>query len=395
MLLVLLGWRGSGKDTFANYIVNNYKFRKYAFADSVKDISSDLYNVPRNLFDDPIKKNEKLSDPDLFQYSPRDICIHVGQSIKKIDPQIWIKRILEKININKLNVITDCRFPNELETVKNKFPHCKSIWIDRFDSIPNECVNETSENSLNKKDAEFSIKNKDCIETFHGSIDSFLSQFNLIKCDTDSSESESEYDSESSYDSGSGSGSSSYETESSSEDISDNYISNKSKTMEELKEKYPDYIKFIDSLDISYPRLFIPLNQTIYVDRYGITDIDSCTSWCRDPYEYRCIVTKNKEKIFDIYIDIPIGYEDYGEFKIIVNFDYDEIDPSNNELVYLDESLSKKELQIILDLIKTFHSNEKYIHSYGHEAKYTDTLGTDIIDHIKNQIKHDLKFEFN
>lgn len=173
MLIVLLGWRGSGKDTFAEYLINNYSFTKFAFADGVKDITSELYNIPRELFDDPIKKNEKY-----ITFSPRDACIHIGQSVKKLDPYIWINRVINKMKMYEKCVISDCRFPNELEKVKEIYKDCYTIWIDRYNEIPEECKNEESENSLNHTHADYIISNKKEFNDFYKEIDKFIEKIN-------------------------------------------------------------------------------------------------------------------------------------------------------------------------------------------------------------------------
>ena len=41
----LLGQKGSGKDTLADYLVNNKGFVKYSFATPVKNISKILFNL--------------------------------------------------------------------------------------------------------------------------------------------------------------------------------------------------------------------------------------------------------------------------------------------------------------------------------------------------------------
>ena len=92
--IILVGWRGSGKDTFADYLVKHYNYKRYAFADAVKEYSANLYDIPRHLFDDPLKKNQKYA----FNKSPRDICIHVGEMAKKINENIWVDKVFHSIN---------------------------------------------------------------------------------------------------------------------------------------------------------------------------------------------------------------------------------------------------------------------------------------------------------
>lgn len=174
--VVLVGWRGSGKDTFANYLTNTHNFKRYAFADAVKDYSANLYDIPRHLFDHPMKKNQIV----YCNKSPRDICIHVGEMAKKMNENIWVDKVYNSIisSNHTSNVISDCRFPVELSTMK-KLPNCITVWIDRFNSIPEECKYEPTENSLNQSHCELTVVNKGTLFDFYSNIEYFLDNFNF------------------------------------------------------------------------------------------------------------------------------------------------------------------------------------------------------------------------
>ena len=178
--IILVGWRGSGKDTFADYLVKHYNYKRYAFADAVKEYSANLYDIPRHLFDDPLKKNQKYA----FNKSPRDICIHVGEMAKKINENIWVDKVFHSINGSSSssssgggNVISDCRFPVELNRMK-MLENSVSVWINRFEEIPDECINEPTENSLSQSDCDLTVVNKGTMYDFYCNIEYFLDNFN-------------------------------------------------------------------------------------------------------------------------------------------------------------------------------------------------------------------------
>ncbi|OAJ75191.1 hypothetical protein AYJ08_05905 [Brevibacillus sp. SKDU10] len=88
----------SGKDTVAAYLVEHYDFIQYAFGDGIKRICRELF--PEQFVDD--KK-------------PRALLQGVGQAMRAIDPDVWIKRTMREVYTAQGFdvVITDLRQPNE------------------------------------------------------------------------------------------------------------------------------------------------------------------------------------------------------------------------------------------------------------------------------------------
>lgn len=58
VLLGLVGRAGSGKDTIAEQLILNHNFVRVAFADKLKEIISDAFDIPLHYFNDRDKKNE-------------------------------------------------------------------------------------------------------------------------------------------------------------------------------------------------------------------------------------------------------------------------------------------------------------------------------------------------
>ncbi|MGG0757540.1 AAA family ATPase [Brevibacillus laterosporus] len=96
--IALTGKMRSGKDTVAGYLVEHYDFIPYAFGDGIKRICHELF--PEQFVDG--KK-------------PRALLQGVGQAMRAIDPDVWIKRTMREVNQASLFdvVITDLRQPNE------------------------------------------------------------------------------------------------------------------------------------------------------------------------------------------------------------------------------------------------------------------------------------------
>lgn len=157
MIILLSGFAGSGKDTFADWLVENRGYKKYAFADELKKEVSEKMNIPLNYFYDRDLKDKIIKDGK----RPRDYLIEYGEKMRNEDINHWIKKI--PTTDDKI-VISDCRFPNE----QKYFPEAITIWIHRkvekiFDNTsvgPDDCMYVVY-NNTDKFDGEYIYKQID------------------------------------------------------------------------------------------------------------------------------------------------------------------------------------------------------------------------------------------
>lgn len=102
-----------GKDTFGSIAVNDYNFTRLAFADNVKKLAA-------TIFPDEFKHNSK----------PVELLQWFGNTMRERDPDIWIKHLANDIAVIEAYneeyctdtdiVITDVRYPNEVEFLRNR-----------------------------------------------------------------------------------------------------------------------------------------------------------------------------------------------------------------------------------------------------------------------------------
>lgn len=130
MIIGITGYKRSGKDTLADYLTN-LGFIKISFADKLREICSDLFNVSMDYFIDDDKKDTPLAS--LNNKTPRELLIHVGQGMRDFDPNIWITTALRKCVDTQDYVIPDVRNANEADAIHNL--HGMIIRIER-----NGCV---------------------------------------------------------------------------------------------------------------------------------------------------------------------------------------------------------------------------------------------------------------
>lgn len=128
ILIGLMGYARSGKDTIAKSLIDRLGFKRLSFADIMKEdlneffktqVWEDLKNQNINLeFEDIDFLNPKTSE---IKETLRPYMIWFGEKMKEINgPHHWTNRAFSKIEeCDQKLVITDVRRINELEIFKN------------------------------------------------------------------------------------------------------------------------------------------------------------------------------------------------------------------------------------------------------------------------------------
>ncbi|VVC05802.1 Uncharacterised protein [uncultured archaeon] len=130
MIIGLMGWTGSGKDTVSDYLVQKYGFKKLGFADSLKEAISSVFDWPLDMLQGSTKESrvwrEKI-DPwwakrlGISNLTPRYILQKWGTDVcrRYFNDDIWIASLERKLRISVQNiVIDDCRFSNEVAMIR-------------------------------------------------------------------------------------------------------------------------------------------------------------------------------------------------------------------------------------------------------------------------------------
>jgi len=142
MIIGICGFIGCGKDTVADYLINEHGYTRESFAGNLKDAVSVIFGWDREMLEGRSTESrewreqvdtwwaDKLNMPTL---TPRWVLQYWGTEVarKGFHDEIWIRSLERKLQ-NKSNVvITDCRFPNEVSSIKNQGGHI--VWVQRGD----------------------------------------------------------------------------------------------------------------------------------------------------------------------------------------------------------------------------------------------------------------------
>ncbi len=129
MIIGVCGFIGSGKDTVADYLTNFHGFRRESFANSLKDAVSQVFGWDRTMLEGRTKKAREWREQQDDWWTnrlgmvitPRWVLQYWGTDVlrKGFHDDIWIASLENKLrNSTDDIVISDCRFPNEIKSIK-------------------------------------------------------------------------------------------------------------------------------------------------------------------------------------------------------------------------------------------------------------------------------------
>ncbi len=129
MLIGLLGRINSGKGTVADELVNTYGFRQDSFAATLKDATSQVFNWDRAMLEGDTSESraareevdewwsEKLG---IENFTPRLALQLIGTDVfrNNFHQDIWMLSVMARYKDDENVVISDARFPNEVNAVR-------------------------------------------------------------------------------------------------------------------------------------------------------------------------------------------------------------------------------------------------------------------------------------
>lgn len=229
-VIALSGFKKSGKDVAADYLVKHFGFRREAFADILKDMVAEEYGVSREHMDDPRLKEAPIyhlpvspkdefalflskmlfkefrtenntqpldyhidasgtflgligrtSMPRQLYWTPRALCILKGSTNRTVASNYWTQRTIDNINKDMTStdvtnpdnyyVISDLRYKNEMSQLREAFgKDLITVRINRFDSVNSD---DPSENDLTGEQFDVIIDNKEDMESYISKLRDF------------------------------------------------------------------------------------------------------------------------------------------------------------------------------------------------------------------------------
>lgn len=182
MLIGLSGWARSGKDTAAEYLVEQKGFTRVAFADPLREA---LYRLNplievQGFPGARLRQMVDLAGWDELKAASEDVrglLQRMGTEVGRemIRDSIWVDLAMKKADSLDFVVITDVRYPNEAEAIRDRGG---ILWrIQRPYLGP--ANTHPSETALDEYKFDAVVENNGFVEDLHEKIDKLLAATSL------------------------------------------------------------------------------------------------------------------------------------------------------------------------------------------------------------------------
>jgi hypothetical protein len=196
MIISLSGKIGSGKDTVAKIIQDitpTYEWKVKKFAGKLKEVATILSGVEIEKWEDQEFKQSQMSEEWGMTY--RDFLQKIGTEAMRngLHTNTWVNALFAdyKIMLYPFNctidkhgelpnwIITDTRFPNEMEAVRNHVGIAIKVVRDSGNTIGTTHESETALDNYN--DWDYVIENNGTIDDLKQKVYSILKERDLIE----------------------------------------------------------------------------------------------------------------------------------------------------------------------------------------------------------------------
>ncbi len=213
-IISLTGNMGVGKDTMADYMVDQYGFVKVSMADPFKRIAKEVYEFSDEQLWGPSsarnQEDKRYPRPDGTFLTARIVTQLLGNELSRLAyPETWIvylKRVLEKIQSGYFYsekqgpyqvegkkssyagiIVSSCRFRNEIEAVKDMGGIAvrlmrPALSVEGFltTGLQNH-ITETEQLALPDDFFTYVVEVPEGLDAFHATIDEFMKKINVQK----------------------------------------------------------------------------------------------------------------------------------------------------------------------------------------------------------------------
>lgn len=166
-MIGLVGYKQSGKDTMADYLVQQYGYQKLAFADPLKKVVHDLFHISDH------HPKEAIVEP--WGFTLRQLYQKIGTDLFRnhFSQTFWVDLFdqrMDRISSTDRNhiVVADVRYQNEADCIRKWGGSI--IYIDRFSTS----TDAHSSEQLDITPIDTVLVNRDSITFFYSIIDEYM-----------------------------------------------------------------------------------------------------------------------------------------------------------------------------------------------------------------------------
>ena len=193
MIIIVSGFKQSGKNTVTDYLVTKYNFDDYAFASSIKAICQIAFGWSESFFEST-KKKETI-DP-VWGISPRQAMQWIGTEVfqfeickafpcfeEKTGRHIWVDRFVNFFkngyfsNSSHNVAISDNRFPHEISVIQEKLNYVPILLVKVVRGTKTNTDMHYSEIEIDKLPYDVLIENNGTIDELYKQIETRIGPY--------------------------------------------------------------------------------------------------------------------------------------------------------------------------------------------------------------------------
>lgn len=195
-IILLSGYRGSGKDTAAEYLASKYRYLQLSLAEPLKDLTARKWGIPRHHMDDrkykeagitrlPVRSTDAFTETlhemlraelvgdtrtGHLYWTPRALLILEGSIHRTVNPDYWLELLARGIRDSDHSrfVISDVRYRNEIEYLSGLGYHTTHVRVDRG---IDPGTRDPSERDLDGLTPDYNLINNGTIDELHEGLD--------------------------------------------------------------------------------------------------------------------------------------------------------------------------------------------------------------------------------
>jgi dephospho-CoA kinase len=198
--IAISGKMASGKTTAANILRDKYGYKVCSVAAPIKEIASiatdekKVAEVIMRLCNWNVARAQKCKEAFKNMYpkyeghdltfkdnKTRSFLQELGRTFREIDPDVWIRDLIQRSRSENLVVIDDLRYRNELRLLKEagfitiRLNITEDIQKERlknlYGHVDNDKINDSSETDLDNSEFDYVINNTEDIQTLIKQLD--------------------------------------------------------------------------------------------------------------------------------------------------------------------------------------------------------------------------------
>jgi hypothetical protein len=165
-IILLRGFSHSGKDFVGQILCNEFDYKRFAFADSLKKMVAKDFNCPVEQLHSQEGKLQ-ICESDSLKRTYRQILIDEALRLRNLDAGVFVKHCCNEIiganpeaTPDRI-VITDWRYPNEIKIIQEFFPRYNITPVHIIREGQTESpVNDISEHQLDNRTDDYRLINQ-------------------------------------------------------------------------------------------------------------------------------------------------------------------------------------------------------------------------------------------